>query len=218
VLRGAPRGVETHVECLAAADHAATLLADLGHHVELTHPAALDEPESVLAYVAVVASNTARAVESWGQKVGRPIAPDDLEPLTWALVERGRATSAPELLASIEYVHAFGRRLAAWWNGGFDLLVTPTQAAPPPEIGYLTSTADDPLRAFLRSAPYGACTLPFNMSGQPAISLPLHWTSQGLPVGAQLVAAYGREDVLLAVAAQLEEVTSWAKRRAPLHA
>ncbi len=218
VLRGAPRGIETHIECLAAADRAATLLADLGHHVELAHPAALDEPESVLAYVSVVASNTARAVESWGLKVGRPVAEADLEPLTWALVERGRATSAPELLASIEYVHAFGRRLASWWDGGFDLLVTPTQAAPPPEIGYLSSTPDDPLRAFLRSAPYGACTLPFNMSGQPAISLPLHWTSQGLPVGAQLVAAYGREDVLLAVAAQLEEAASWAKRRAPLHA
>src|SRR5262245_1355763 len=218
VMRSAPRTVETHVECLAAADRAATLLADLGHHVELEYPTALDEPESVLAYVAVVASNTARAIEAWGQKVGRPLSADDCEPLTWVLAERGRATSAPELIASIEYVHAFGRRLASWWEGGFDLLVTPTQAAPPPEIGYLSSTPDDPLRAFLRSAPYGACTLPFNMSGQPAISLPLHWTPLGLPVGAQLVAACGREDLLLAVAAQLEEAAAWSKRRAPLHA
>jgi amidase len=218
VLRGAPRGLETHVECLAAADRAATLLADLGHHVELTHPAALDEPESVLAYVTVVAANTARAVEAWGQKVGRPCGQADLEPLTWALVERGRAASAPELLAAIEFVHAFGRRLASWWEGGFDLLVTPTQAQPPPELGYLRSTPEDPLRCFVRSAPYGACTLPFNMSGQPAISLPLHWTPDGLPVGAQLVAAYAREDLLLGVAAQLEEAAPWAGRRAPLHA
>src|SRR5262249_56981799 len=107
-----PRGtVEAHAECLAAADRAATLLADLGHHVELGYPTALDEPESVLAYVAVVASNTARAIEAWGQKVGRPLSADDCEPLTWVLAERGRATSAPELIASIEYVHAFGRRL-----------------------------------------------------------------------------------------------------------
>jgi amidase len=218
VLRGAPRSVETHLECLATVDHAATLLADLGHHVEVSHPAALDEPESVLAFVTVVASNTARAVDAWGQKVGRPVGQDDLEPLTWALVERGRATSAPDLLAAIEYVHAFGRRLAAWWEEGFDLLVTPTQAAPPPEIGFLTSTPEEPYRSFVRSAPYGVCTLPFNMSGQPAISLPLHWTQDGLPIGAQLVAACGREDSLLAVAAQLEEAAQWSRRRPPLHA
>ena len=125
---------------------------------------------------------------------------------------------AVDLLAAIEFVHAFGRRLAAWWEEGFDLLVTPTQAAPPPEIGFLTSTPEEPFRSFVRSAPFGVCTLPFNMSGQPAISLPLHWTHDGLPVGAQLVAAYGRDELLLAVAAQLEEAAQWSKRRAPLHA
>jgi amidase len=218
VLRGAPRSVETHLECLATVDRAATLLADLGHHVEVSHPAALDEAESVLSFVTVVACNTAWAVDAWGQKVGRPAGQDDLEPLTWALVERGRATSASDLLAAIEYVHAFGRRLAGWWVEGFDLLVTPTQAAPPPEIGFISSTPDEPFRSFVRSAPYGVCTLPFNMSGQPAISLPLHWTHDGLPVGAQLVAAYGRDDLLLAVAAQLEEAAQWSRRRAPLHA
>ena len=218
VLRGAPRSVETHIECLATVDRAATLLADLGHHVEVSRSCGGRRPRSVLAYVTVVACNTARAVEAWGQRVGRPVSQDDVEPLTWALVERGRATSAPELLAAMEYVHAFGRRLAAWWEDGFDVLLTPTQAAPPPEIGFISSTPEEPYRSFVRSAPYGVCTLPFNMSGQPAISVPLHWTHDGLPVGAQLVAAYGREDVLLAVAAQLEEAAHWSKRRPPLHA
>jgi amidase len=218
VLRGAPRAVETHAECLAAVDRAARLLADLGHHVDESYPAALDEPEHVLTYVTIVATNTARAVESWGQKVGRPVTADDLEPLTWALAERGRAAGATDLLATIEAVHGFGRRLAAWWADGCDVLVTPTQASPPPELGYLRSTGEEPLLAFLRSAPYGACTLPFNMSGQPAISLPLHWTAGGLPIGVQLVAASGREDLLLAVAAQLEEAAPWAGRRPPLHA
>jgi amidase len=217
VLRGAPRAIETHAECVAAVDRAASLLADLGHRVEESHPAALDEPEHVFTYVTIVATNTARAVESWGHKVGRTVTADDLEPLTWALAERGRAAAATDLLAAIEAVHAFGRRLASWWENGFDVLVTPTQAAPPPELGYLRSSSEEPLLAFLRSAPYGACTLPFNMSGQPAISLPLHWTTGGLPVGVQLVAAYGREDLLLAVAAQLEEAAPWAGRRPPLH-
>src|SRR5262245_31792816 len=218
ILRGAPRQVETHPECLAAVDRAARLLGDLGHHVEEAHPRALDEPEHVLAYVGIVSANTARAIEAWGQRVGRPAGESDVEPLTWMLAERGRAASATELLATIESVHAFGRRLASWWDGGFDLLVTPTQAAPPPALGYLSSTPEEPLRAFMRSAPYGVCTLPFNMSGQPAISLPLHWTPDGLPIGVQLAAAFGREDFLLAVAAQLEQAAPWSARRPQLHA
>jgi len=217
VLRGAPRAVETHPECLAAVDRAARLLADLGHHVEEAHPAALDEPEHVMTYVTIVAVNTARAVEAWTHKVGRAPEPDELEPLTWALAERGRAASATELLATVEAVHGFGRRLATWWEGGFDLLITPTQAAPPPPIGFIRSTKDDPLLAFMRSAPYGACTLPFNMSGQPAISLPLHWTPEGLPIGVQLVGPFAGEDLLLGVAAQLEAAAPWAARRPPLH-
>ncbi len=218
VLRGAPRATETHPECLAAVDRAAGLLEDLGHHVEAAYPAALDEPEHVLTYVTIVASNTARAVESWTQKVGRAPEQDELEPLTWALVERGRAIAATELIAAIEATHAFGRRLAAWWERDFDLLVTPTQAAPPPPLGFLRSTPEEPLLAFMRSAPYGACTLPFNMSGQPAISLPLHWTADGLPIGVQMVAPFAREDLLLGVAAQLEAAAPWAGRRPPVHA
>ncbi len=218
ILRGAPRAVETHAECLAAVDRAAGLLADLGHRVEASHPAALDEPEHVLTYVTVVAACTARALDAWSQKVGRPVGQDDVEPLTWGLAERGRAVSGTELLATIEAVHAFGRRLGGWWESGFDLLVTPTQAAPPPELGYIRSTPEEPLLAFLRSAPYGVCTLPFNLSGQPAISLPLHWTAAGLPIGVQLVAPFGREDLLLGVAAQLEAAAPWAGRRPPVHA
>jgi amidase len=218
ILRGAPRQVDTHPECVAAVDRTARLLSDLGHRVEEAHPPALDEPEHVLTYVAIVSANTARAIEAWGQRVGRPAGEADMEPLTWALAERGRGARATELLAAVESVHAFGRRLALWWDGGFDLLVTPTQAAPPPAIGYLRSTAAEPLLAFIRSAPYGACTLPFNMSGQPAISLPLHWTPEGLPIGVQLAAAFGREDLLLAVSAQLESAAPWSARRPPLHA
>jgi amidase len=108
--------------------------------------------------------------------------------------------------------------MAAWWHGGFDLLLTPTSAAPPPPLGFVTSTPDEPFRGFVRSGPYGAYTSPFNLSGQPAISLPLHWTADGLPIGVQLGAAYGREDLLLQVAAQLEQAAPWKDRRPPLHA
>ena len=98
-------------------------------------------------------------------------------------------------------------------------MVTPSQAQPPPEIGWVTSTREEPLRAFMRAGAYGVFTMPFNMAGQPAMSVPLHWTGGapgGLPVGSHLVAAAGREDVLLRVAAQLEEAVPWADRVPPI--
>jgi amidase len=217
-MRTTPRALETHPEAIVAVERGARLLERLGHVVEEAHPEALDDAESVLAFLTVVTANTAWALETWGRHVGRPVLEADVEPLTWELAEQGRRVTAPDLLGALDYVHRFGRRLAEWWENGFDLLLTPTQAAPPPELGWITSTPADPLRAFMRSAPYGVFTLPFNMSGQPAISLPGHWTSEGLPMGIQLVAPYGREDLLLRVAAQMEAAEAWGERRPPLHA
>ena len=219
LMRQAPpdRGFELHPECRAAAERAAQLLEGLGHAVEESHPAALDDMGAVVHFVGVIAANIARILHVTGEKLGRALTPADVEPLTWAVAERGRDVPATQLLASLEYVHAFGRRLATWWSDGFDLLLTPTTGAPPPEIGYMSSTPEEPLRGFMRAAPFGVFTSAFNLSGQPAISLPLHWTADGLPVGAQLVAASGREDLLLQVAAQLEQAAPWAGRRPPLH-
>ena len=95
----------------------------------------------------------------------------------------------------------------------FDLLVSPTLAEPPTRIGEFANDPDAPMAPMVRSARYVAFTPAFNSSGQPAISLPLHWTPEGLPVGVQLVAAYGREDVLVRVASQLEQARPWIDRR-----
>src|SRR6185312_6814557 len=105
------------------------------------------------------------------------------------------------------------RRVAGWWASGFDLLLTPTLSAPPPPLGWLVPPPDDPVTIGVRATNYAAFTSPFNLTGQPAISLPLEWNDAGLPIGVQLVAAYGREDVLLRVAAQLEVARPWADRR-----
>ena len=218
VLRRGPRDIELHAECLTAVDRAARLLAELGHHVDEAHPAALDDYGAVAHFVTVIAANVVRALDSWGEKVGRAVGPNDVETLTWAIAERGRGISAADLLASLEAVHAFGRRMAAWWHDGYDLLLSPTSAAPPPPLGYLTSTATEVFRGFVRAAPYGAYTSAINLSGQPAISVPLHWTADGLPVGIQLAAAVGREDLLLQVAAQLEQAAPWSGRRPAIHA
>jgi amidase len=205
----AAREIEVDPEVAAAVRETARLLESLGHRVEEAHPAVLDDPAHVGVYVGVVAANVARALDAWGARVGQPLDAADVEPLTWALAERGRSLAAAEHLANLEGVHAFGRRLAAWWESGFDLLLSPTQAAPPPELGWLSSTPAEPLRAFVRSAPYGVFTLPFNLSGQPAVSVPATSTSSGLPIGIQLAARYGEEGTLLRTAAELEEARPW---------
>jgi amidase len=125
----------------------------------------------------------------------------------------GRSTSAPQYLATIDWIHGFTRRLASWWAGGFDLLLTPTLPEPPPALGTFRPDPDNPIIAGLRAGQFACFTLPFNMSGQPGISLPLHWTAEGLPVGIQFVAPYGGEDVLLSLAGELEQARPWAQRR-----
>jgi amidase len=210
------RDVQADAECVRVLEHALRVLGDAGHAVEPGGPSALDEPEHIQHYLTIVACNTARALEVAGTKVGRSVVADDVEPLTWALAEAGKGQSAVGLLGSITYTHAFGRRLAQHFEQRCDVLLTPTLGALPPEVGHLTSTQGDPLRALLRSAPYGAFTLPWNMAGMPAISLPLGFSTGGLPIGVQLVAAHGREDLLLQLSRELEERTPWAERKAML--
>jgi amidase len=216
VLAHGLRGIPLAPECEAAVRDMARTLEALGHHVEAAYPAVLDEPETPLLWVQLICANIARALDAFGEKVGRAIGQEDVEPLTFTLAQIGRQLTAAQHVANVDKMHAFGRTLAAFWQGGFDLLLTATQGAPPPRIGELTSTAEEPLRAMLRATPYGVFTLPFNMSGQPAISLPGAWTAEGLPIGAQLVAAYGREDLLLRVAAQIEQVAAWNGRHPAL--
>jgi amidase len=212
VLSRAPRGdVEVHPACAEAAMLTARELEGLGHHVEESFPEALADPDGMRAFVTIVACNIARALDAVSEKVGKPIDMADVEALTWALAELGRACGAPQYIAALEATHLLGRRLAPWWER-FDLLLTPTTAQPAPRLGQLVPSADNPLEGYARSAPYGCFTAAFNQSGQPAISLPMHQTADRIPVGTQLVAAYGREDLLLRVAAQLEQARPWKDR------
>ena len=105
-----------------------------------------------------------------------------------------------------------------WFEAGHDLLLTPTMGEPPPPLGTFDDSGPDPLEAFRRAERSGIFTAVFNFTGHPAISLPLHETADGLPVGVQLVAPAGREDILLRIAAQLEEAHPWADRRPPVWA
>jgi len=218
LLTNAPSGIPVAPECVAAADAAAKLLASLGHRVEASHPAALSDPELTRAFGTVLACATARALDAWGEKIGTTITRDGVESMTWAFAEFGRQASARDYLRAVQFVQSHTRRIVGWWTQGFDLLLTPTTAEPPPLLGSFESPPDNPLAGLFRAAPFSTFTAPFNMTGQPAISLPLYWSDAGLPIGAQLVAAYGREDVLIRVASQLEQAQPWRQRLPRVHA
>ncbi len=209
---------DPHPDAVAAAEAAAALLESLGHRVEIGSPEALDDADFVAYFINAYNAWVARDLERLGQTVGTPVTEADVEAGTWALAEAGRQVSATEYLAAVEYLHDFTRRVAGWWVSGFDLLLTPTIPEPPPILGEFSGTPDNPLVGLFRSAEIVPFTAPFNTTGQPAVSLPLHWNADGLPIGVQLVAAYGREDQLVAVSAQLEAAAPWADRRPPVHA
>ncbi|MGH7818431.1 MAG: amidase [Candidatus Binatia bacterium] len=200
-----------HPDCAAAADSAAKLLASLGHAVEESAPEALFDPEFIPRFTTVVTTWTAAALAEWSRKIGAPVGPEGVEPGTWAFAETGRTVTAPQYIEALLWLSRYTRRMAAWWEAGFDLLLTPTLGAPPPRIGELAGAPPERLLAFVPFTP------PFNATGQPAISLPLFWNGAGLPIGIQLVAAYGREDLLIRVAAELEQARPWADRRPPVH-
>ena len=207
-----------HREAVAAVERAAALLSSLGHHVDEAHPEALDDPEMTRHFSTMYATNTAWLLDQLRTYTGRTVTADDVDPLNWALAEAGRACPATQLLETIHWLHGYTRRVASWWESGFDLLLTPTLPEPPPLLGHFRPDPVDPLVAGFRATAFAAFTMHFNTTGQPAISLPLHWTPDGLPVGIQLVAPYDGEDLLLRVAAQLEEAQPWAGRRPPVHA
>jgi amidase len=201
-----------HPECRAAAHVAARLLESLGHAVEPSHPKALEEPEIGNLFAVLVTTHAARQIDEVEQILGRPLGAEDLETYTAALVQQGRSVSGAALVAAQQAVHAWSRRMARFFEEGFDLLLTPTLAAPPPPLGTLSSASGTPAEVLERVRLFVAFTSPFNATGQPAISLPLHWSPEGLPIGVQLVAPMYREDLLLRVAAQLERAAPWDER------
>ncbi len=216
-----PIGGDLHADCVSAVRSAAALLEGLGHDVSLGHPAILDDGEFPRRFAAMWATLMAVGVEALGQTLGRPMTALDIEPVNWAQSEYAGHLSATQYAVALAAVGQYRRQVHQWWADGWDLLLTPTLSAPPLRIGGLYGDQgdgidpDNPMAPSIRAGRFVAFTPQFNASGQPAINLPLHWNDDGLPIGVQLVAAYGREDLLIRVASQLESAAPWADRHPP---
>ncbi len=208
-------GLRSHDDCVAAVHATRELLVSLGHRVEDSSPVGPGEAEALEledTFLTRWAAGQAASLDQLSSLLGRELGAADVEPLTWALAEVGRERSGGRYLRDVGVHQMVSRAIAAWFEGGFDLLLTPTLAEPPVALGTFDDSGDDPMRAFYRAIPSGAFTALFNATGQPAVSLPLHWSPEGLPIGVQLVAAFGREDLLIGLSAQLERARPWAAR------
>ncbi len=199
-----PVEAEVHADCRAAAEDAAALLAALGHDVEEAAPdwggPGLTEDFRPLWQVAP----TLYGVEDLSL----------LTPLNRALAEAAGETSSMDYVGALVRLQMRARRVVAFWDR-YDLLLTPTLAMPPVPIGW-AAESDDPWEQYARAARFTPFTPVFNVTGQPAASLPLHWNEAGLPIGVQLVGPPGGEELLLRVCAELEAARPWAGRRPPV--
>ena len=224
---------QTSPECKAAVEDAAALLESLGHEVVEAAPV-LPTADLVMAYFLTVAANTAVAVEDAARRAGASVRAADFEPPTWMLAQIGWATPAPRLVRFQQVMQQATRRMAAFFDT-HDLFLTATLAGPPLPVGSFDLSAGERLQlALLRAVPLKALleqalstlgtealaatpnTQLFNMTGQPAMSLPLFWSDAGLPIGVQFAARSGGEGTLLSLAAQLEQARGWADRLPPI--
>lgn len=208
------KGITTgtaHPDCVAAVEDAARLCEGLGHHVEETSLSSINGQMLTDAFMTVWAAGNAAMADSLSYAVGRKHTPEEMEPATNVLIEMGRRRTAPEYLIAIQMLQVFSRRVAALFEG-FDVLLTPTLGEPPLPLGSFDSTPENPLAGMQRAVQFVPFTPLFNATGQPAMSVPLYWNSEGLPIGTHFVGRFGDEATLFRLASQLETARPWKDR------
>ncbi len=197
-------------DCLDSVDDAAKLCESLGHEIIPTR-VEIDGPDLGFAVQTIIASNVRADVEMRIAELGRELADDDLEPFTHLMFRGAEARSGADYARATRIVHQIGRQVEARF-ADFDLLLSPTLAVPPLRIGELALDNPDVASLIGNLLSCSAFTQLFNLTGQPAASVPLYWNRDNLPIGVQFAAAFGREDLLFRLAGQLEGARPWFGR------
>jgi amidase len=213
----APTGVEVHEDCVAAVRDVAKLCEGLGHVVtEATvelNAAMVNE-----AFTAILATGgTGIFVKGMAMMTGRTPTKEQFEPLTWALYELSQGLNATDYVFALTYLQHVSRTIARFMND-YDVWLTPTLSKPPVPLGWMESRPEEPMGALARAAEYVPFTPGCNFTGQPAMSVPLVWNEEGLPIGTQFIGRFGDEATLFRLASQLEQARPWADKRPPVSA
>ena len=206
-----PRGVDIHPENRAAMEDTAKLLEELGHEVE-PRGLGIDYRALYRAQGIVGGANAAANLREMVERIGREPHEDELEPLTWAGIRRGQERSGEEVMGALRTLRDRCREILEFFDE-VDVYLTPVMGTPPPRIGYIDPVNLPPRDVGRRQADVFPFTPPFNFTGQPAMSVPLAWSSDGLPLGMQFAARYADEATLFRLAAQLEQARPWIDRR-----
>ena len=211
-----PTGSPLHPDCVSALEDAAKLCEALGHHVE-EGVIRLEQDEVSEPFKTISSAGLAWDIRNWERTTGKPATPDQFEVGTWALIERGRAAAATaeQLMDALAGLQDVTDHVAANLET-YDIWLTPTLGAPPPPLGSFKATSEDPNRGLKMSSQILPFTPLINITGQPAMSVPLFWNSDNLPIGVHFVGRYGDEGSLFRLAAQLESARPWASCIPPL--
>ncbi|MBC7140806.1 MAG: amidase [Rhodobacteraceae bacterium] len=209
-------GEAIHPDCRDAVRDAAALLESLGHAVEPARPGA-DTKGMMAAWTKIVGCGTALGIRKALAAKGRALGPDDVEEVSRSTLDYAATISGADYLESVGKIHAYGREMAGFFDG-WDMLLTATLAEPPAMVGRFSHAGRDYVDYRMGAGmvfDYSPFCAAFNASGQPAASLPLYWTAEGLPIGIHLAARFGADEKLIALSAELETARPWAGRRPP---
>jgi len=207
----APNGASVHPECVKAAEDAAALCEQLGHIVEIASPT-YNVSDFDAAFQDVMTADMAAMLQHFGVLLGRPVVADDVEPITFMLAHYGGTITGAGYASALQTIRQVGRQIGGWFEN-FDLLLTPTLAQPPLEIGELSTLTEDWMAYGAAIFAFAPFTSLFNATGQPSMSVPLSIGDSGLPIGVQFAARFGDEATLFRLAGQLETACPWSINR-----
>ncbi|HWO02107.1 MAG TPA: amidase family protein, partial [Blastocatellia bacterium] len=183
----------------------------LGHKIEEAQPP-IEDAWMRDAFLTVLRVSLARTLDDAAKPLGRPVTDKDVEPVTWVLAQAGRAASSVAYSRAIATLHQVGLAMAKFQQT-YDVILSPTLAKQPVQLGVLSLSPASMMQYTKDVTEFGPYTALYNVTGQPSMSVPLHWSADGLPVGVMFSGRFGDDATLLRLASQLEKAKPWSTRR-----